>query len=399
MSPAAVVVGGGAAGLRAAGLLAARGWEVDLHEASGRLGGVLHGVAVADGLGGSVEVDLGAESFATRDGAVERILADLGLAGRIAPPSGEAAWVVGPFGAAPLPAAGVLGIPERPLAADVRRAVGLAGSLRALVDRLLPLGRVDPDAPLADLVRRRMGERVLDRLVSPVVAGIYSRPAEAIAVREALPELRKAPSLGAAIRGIRASRPSGSAVAGLDGGIAQLAPALARDAAARGARLHLNSIADPEAVEADLVVDARGGEPATETTIALLVVDAPELDAAPRGTGVLVPSGFGRAKALTHSSAKWPWLAERLAPGRHVIRLSYADPEGADPLADAAALLGVELAPAQRVVEHRARWAAPRIRPRDPAARVLRVGGSVTGPGLARVLPDVERALGERLGE
>jgi len=81
------------------------------------------------------------------------------------------------------------------------------------------------------------------------------------------------------------------------------------------------------------------------------------LDAAPRGTGVLVAPGTPgvTAKALTHSSAKWAWLADA-AGGRHVVRLSYGRAGAANPLegldddgvaalavADAAALLGVPL--------------------------------------------------------
>ena len=83
-----------------------------------------------------------------------------------------------------------------------------------------------------------------------------------------------------------------------------------------------------------------------------LIVDAPALDSAPRGTGVLAIDGVSRAKALTHSTAKWSWLAAA-AKGRHVVRLSYSveDPredfeEGA--LDDAARLLGVELHPEQQ---------------------------------------------------
>jgi oxygen-dependent protoporphyrinogen oxidase len=52
-----------------------------------------------------------------------------------------------------------------------------------------------------------------------------------------------------------------------------------------------------------------------------------------------------RARALTHSTAKWDWLRER-ADGRHVLRLSYDDePASLESvaLADASALLGVAL--------------------------------------------------------
>src|SRR5690606_7142858 len=63
--------------------------------------------------------------------------------------------------------------------------------------------------------------------------------------------------------------------------------------------------------------------PARYVAIASLVLDAPALDAAPRGTGVLAQPGLTRAKALTHASTKWDWLAQALPAGRHVVRLSY----------------------------------------------------------------------------
>jgi oxygen-dependent protoporphyrinogen oxidase len=56
-----------------------------------------------------------------------------------------------------------------------------------------------------------------------------------------------------------------------------------------------------------------------------LVLDAPALDRAPRGSGLLVAPGVTdvAAKALTHATAKWRWLAELAGPHRHVLRLSY----------------------------------------------------------------------------
>ena len=66
--------------------------------------------------------------------------------------------------AIPLPTAGLLGVPVNPLAAGVRRALGLPASLRAWADRFLPPGHGagEPGQPLSfgALVRARMGGRV-----------------------------------------------------------------------------------------------------------------------------------------------------------------------------------------------------------------------------------------------
>ena len=60
-------------------------------------------------------------------------------------------------------------------------------------------------------------------------------------------------------------------------------------------------------------------------SLRVLVVDAPALDKHPRGTGLLVSEEATavRAKALTHATAKWQWVADAAGPGRHVVRLSY----------------------------------------------------------------------------
>ena len=94
---------------------------------------------------------------------------------------------------------------------------------------------------------------------------------------------------------------------------------------------------------------------APEIEVVTLLLDAPALDAAPRGTGVLTVPGSHTAKALTHSTAKWEWVRSA-ANGRHVVRVSFGaqgEPAATAPLDDdaaaalalreASALLGVPL--------------------------------------------------------
>lgn len=142
-----------------------------------------------------------------------------------------------------------------------------------------------------------------------------------------------------------------------------------------------------------------------------LVVDEPALDAAPRGTGVLVarsPSDSRlQAKALTHATAKWDWLAARVLPHRHVLRLSY---DGATAgkvtdaqlceraLCDAGALLGVALAEASVVAFARVEWSAPSGRP-EPIEGVTAIGEGVSGTGLAAVIAHVRLESGRLLQE
>lgn len=342
---------------------------------------------------------------------------------------------------APLPQAGLLGIPGSPTAADVIAVVGTSGALRAQMDSLLP-GPVGAKArTLGELVRRRMGDRVLDDLVVPVAAGVHSTHPDELDLDRVAPGLRAAllreGSLGRAVLAQRAKAPAGSAVAGIRGGIARLVDELVADLDTYGVDVRLGTRAvriDRTAVDVVPVDDGSGtgrpgpaerlvadhvvadvadpsrlvGQRDAAIELVTLVVDQPDLDAAPRGTGMLVHPDAERvrAKAITHATVKWPWLAER-AGGRHVLRLSYAlsardgadaigvgtslavDPDSAvaeTATADAAALLGVPIDAGVVIGAARVRWRAPDTEPAGLAEGVLGVGEASVGRGLAGVV-------------
>ncbi len=447
-----VVIGGGMAGLVTALDLAKAGLRPIVLEAANTGGGVVSAHQVA-----GLTLDAGAESFATARPAVADLIAELGLADRVVGPNPTGAWVRHRAGTAPLPASGFLGIPGHPWAADVRRVIGLPGAVRCGLDRVLPTGAgLATGTSLGMVVRSRMGRRVLDRLVEPVAGGVYAADPDTLEVATVAPGLSAAMvttgSLAGAARSLRGGgeRP-GSAVATLKGGLHTLIdPLLAAIGAAGGvvctgkhvARLSrgtagwLIEIIDGTTLLADLVVIAlpaaaaaqlmESAGPTASTTVlhapitavlvCTLVIDDHRLDPAPRGTGVLVSAHASgvRAKALTHATAKWRWLAELAGPGRHVLRLSYGRDDGTDlpaesevsavALADAAELLGVALRPADVVDRAVVRWpsALPAPRPgHAEAVKALRtdldgghlaiVGAVVAGSGLAAVVGDARR--------
>ena len=463
-----IVAGAGVAGLTVAHELAGRGYRVLVLEAADRVGGVVARLEL-DGLA----LDAGAESFATRGGAVAELAAELGLGDDIVSPNPAGAWLQLPGDGAstrtvPLPKQTLLGIPAVPLARDVIDALGWGGALRAYADRLMPVLKIGKDDALGPLVRRRMGRRALDRLVAPLAGGVYSADPDLLDVAVVAPGLNnaitKAGSLSGAVALVLEERGSagrpGSAVQGIRGGMHRLTAALAdrardhhadvrtgvrvesaaktdtgwsvqTDAGAFAASSLVVALPEREARRALAVVDgfaphpplAHGrrrdaGAPGVTVELVTLVFPPGAVDGDPRGTGVLVAADVTqvRAKALTHSSAKWPWLREA-ADGREIVRLSYGSGVAAPPteglddeaaaalaLEDARSILGVALP--QPVASARVRWeqgqpssvvgAKARQRAmRDAAAQHATlevVGAAVAGTGLAQVVPHAREA-------
>ncbi|MDJ0339845.1 FAD-dependent oxidoreductase [Cryobacterium sp. PH31-O1] len=498
-----LVIGGGVAGMVAARECAQVGLSVTIIEATDAVGGPVAG-HVLDGL----SLDSGAESFAVRGGTVAAFIEDLGLTDQVVAPNVAGAWLHLPAlpsrsrrsgtdaaVSVPLPKAGVLGIPGSPLADDVRRVIGWSGSLRAYLDRLMPVLTIGREHSLGELVKKRMGARVLDRLVEPVASGVYTTSAVDLEIDVVAPGLNRAlttaGSLSGAVSALRAGAPAGSNVGGLLGGMASLpaalvaaldrhnvtiltsttAETLARsgtdDAPTWSVTVTRPAEADP--VDSDPTVPATAAPsdaaPATATltaryvivatqgaqalrlvnplgaqfdalaeldwpaptavTLTSLVLDAPALDAHPRGTGVLVAIDAPdvTAKALTHVTAKWAWVAQAAGPGRHVVRLSYGragHPNPTDDLSDdelqalalhdASVLLGVPLPASSVRAFARTEWRdalspatlgaperAQRVREavaRTPALEIT--GAWLAGTGLASVIPHALEA-GDRI--
>ena len=392
--------------------------RVTVLEASDRLGGKVarHWVA-------GIELDAGAESFATRRDTVASLARSLGLEASVVRPNSAGAWLLATDGTAfPLPKTGLLGIPGIPLAADVIGIIGFWAALRAQLDELMPGLVASKEQNFSRLVRRRMGRAVLEQLVAPVTLGIHSRHPNDLDVDVVAPGLRAAMlstgSLAHAVLKLRDAAPAGSAVSGIVGGMFELIEALGRDLERRGVLVRTSArvtsadangvtLSGGERLDADRVVLATPLAPPVETPIVLatLVVEAPQLDAAPRGTGLLIaPGGTGiRAKALTHATAKWAWLAETVVEHsgehRHVLRLSY-DRVPLEQLQerarqDAERLLGVTLTPSSVVGFAHVEWSLPASKP-EPIDGVTVVGESVAGIGIAAVIAHANREA-ERL--
>jgi oxygen-dependent protoporphyrinogen oxidase len=322
----------------------------------------------------------------------------------------------------PMPKLSLLGIPGSPLAADVLPILGNRAAFRAFFEALLPGTYAANSVTLGELVRKRMGDQVLERLVAPIVRGVHSADPDELDLDTVAPGLRAAMrrtgSLARAVLELRTAARAGSSVAGVRGGLNRIVTALTAELERFGVDVRLQSRAtaiEPgrvtvggETLTGRIVVAAPGllGEstPGHLAVLTTLVLDEPRLDSAPRGTGVLVAAGAPgiHARALTHATAKWDWLAEA-AEGKHVVRLSYGerlDNHQEVARADASALLGIPLSPESVLGYARVGWTRPARQTHTPEGISL-VGETASGTGLAAVIGHAEKqalAVTEELG-
>ncbi|MFG3154707.1 protoporphyrinogen oxidase [Streptomyces sp. NPDC048219] len=353
-----VVVGAGIAGLAAAHRLLERGARVTVLEASDRVGGKLLPGEVA-----GVRVDLGAESMLARRPEAVGLARAAGLAGRLQPPATASAslWTRGAL--RPMPKGHVMGVPGTAAAlSDVLSPEGLARIER---DAELPRTEVGEDVAVGEYVAARLGREVVDRLVEPLLGGVYAGDAYRISLRSAVPQLFEAArahtSLTEAVRALQGrtatSPPSGPVFMGIEGGIGTLPLAVAESVRARGGEIVTGApvtelrrtagdgwriVAGDRVLHAGAVVVAVPARPAAEllraeapaaaaelsaveyASMALVTLAYRRSDAAalPEGSGFLVPPVDGRTiKASTFASRKWGWIGEE-DPDLVVLRTS-----------------------------------------------------------------------------
>lgn len=396
-----MVFGAGIAGLAAAhGVrrIATR-LDVVVLEASSSVGGKVARAEV-----GGVPVDVGAESMLNRRPEAVALSREVGLGDLLVHPATTTATLWSRGRMRPMPRT-VMGVPTDLGLLAESGVVSEEGLARAATEpELSPTDIAGRDVSIGWLVEERFGREVVDRLVEPLLGGVYAGHAHELSARAAAPQvvalLERDGSMLRAAAAAHARVSDVPVFAGLVGGLAQLPETLATrldvrtgttvrelaHAAEGGWDLVLGSTREAKTQHADAVVlatparatarlltgvvPAAAGELAGIEYASMAVVtlafrrrDLPATD----GSGFLVPPVDGRTvKASTYSFAKWDWvrgagaeedlLLMRCSIGRHreeealqrtdeeLVRLALED------LHDAVGLTG------QPVDAHVARW-------------------------------------------
>ena len=401
-TPHVAVIGGGITGLAAALFLRDSPVRVTLLEGSGRVGGKLSASDIA-----GVAVDEGAEALLARRPEGTELIAAAGLGDALVPAGVTSSAIYTRGAMRPLPRRQFMGVPadlDELAASGVISAEGVA---RAKDETELPAEA--RDVSVTEYIGSRLGAEIVDRLVDPLLGGVYAGRSEDLSFAATLAPLAAAARTHATLTGAVASLLPPAPVAAPDAkpapvfvslttGLGALPEAVAKASGAdirtnamvrelarteTGWRLTVGSAAGPEYLEADAVIlavpappaarllkDVAGaaaiqleGIPYASMAIVTLAFRAEDFPAQER-SGYLVPAVDGRAvKAATFSTVKWPHLAGQAAV--HAVRCSIGRIGDVAVLrrddADLAALAAAELADAigtakQPIARRVTRW-------------------------------------------
>ena len=357
MSAHVVIIGGGIAGLAAMEQLSAEApaLRITLLEARQRVGGHIR----TDREAGCI-MEAGPDVFLAAKPAAVALCRKLGIADQIV---GTSAAAKGSFvmrrGRLVRVPDGMSGlVPARIAPFLATRLLSPAGKLRVGLEYFLAARNSDEDESMEHFVVRRLGREMYDRLLEPLLSGIFAGDGRTLSIAAAFPQMRDQEQRhGGLLRGVLAGRrvrehggaPNGAptGLVSLKRGLGDLVQALEllpatlangsggimirRSACARriersGADEYCIVLAGGESIQANAVIIAT---PAFEAAPLLIGIDsmlsavlgeieyastatisvalrAASVGTLPRGTGYMVPRAEGRSVlACTFSSSKF----------------------------------------------------------------------------------------------
>jgi len=347
------IVGGGIAGVAAAWFL--RDHEVTVIDGASAVGGKLRTSDVA-----GLPVDEGAEQLLVRRPEAVALAREVGLGDDLVHPQTASASVWARGRLRPLPSRTLLGVPS-----SVRAMNGVLAPwelARVAMDRVLPGTAPVEDVSVASFVGHRVGRPVVDRVVEPLLGGVYAGRADLLSLFATMPQLPRVDgSLLVAVGRALPATSNEPVFATVKGGLQRLVDAAIEQSRAQivtgrlvrrlertssGWRVVHGPTVDERAVDADAVVLAVPAHPAARLLSDCAPTAAAELAAidyasvaivtlayplasmpALVGSGYLVPALPDRpVKAVTFTSSKWSHLQGECA----VVRASigrYGDVE------------------------------------------------------------------------
>jgi oxygen-dependent protoporphyrinogen oxidase len=181
------VIGGGITGLSAAQRLISTDptATVVVFEATDRFGGIIR-TEQSD----CFLMELGPDSFITNKPGGIQLCDDIGFSDELIPTDAQFRRSLVLRNGKPqlVPEGFMLMAPAKPWKIATTPVLSITGKLRLLREAFVrPKKKFDEDESLGDFVRRRFGRQALDRLVQPLVGGIYTSDPEKLSLKATLP--------------------------------------------------------------------------------------------------------------------------------------------------------------------------------------------------------------------
>jgi protoporphyrinogen/coproporphyrinogen III oxidase len=191
--PHLMIIGGGITGLSAAFYLkkrlASEGVDAQLTvvEKSSSFGGKIHTLE-RDGF----VIEKGPDSFLARKRPTIDLARDLGLEGELTGtnPKAKKTYIVRQGKMHRMPPGLVLGIPTQMTPFMKTGLISPLGKLRASLDLLKPKREETSDESLGYFLERRLGKEVLERIVEPLLAGIYAGDTFKLSLKATFPQFQ-----------------------------------------------------------------------------------------------------------------------------------------------------------------------------------------------------------------
>lgn len=204
------VVGAGISGLTVAWYLERYlpNAQIDVFESAAKIGGVIQ-TALAD----PFLAELGADNFATLVPDALQMVQEMGICDEFIGPNADhrIAQVVRNGKVFPIPNGFSLMQPTRLSAVLTTPILSPAGRLRLLSEFFVKQRKSDEDESVESFAIRRLGRECFERLVEPIVGGIFTARAETLSMQAAMPQfVAMEKEFGGLIRGALAKRKSQS---------------------------------------------------------------------------------------------------------------------------------------------------------------------------------------------
>ncbi|WP_188207071.1 protoporphyrinogen oxidase [Alkalibacillus aidingensis] len=200
-----VIIGGGITGLTAAYYLQTSDMntEVTLVEKSDHLGGKIK-TEKRDGF----TIERGPDSFLERKTTAKQLVEDLGMADQLVRNSTGRSYILSQDRLHAIPKGGVMGVPTEIKPFAVSTLFTWKGKLAALQDLTKGKTEVDGDISVGHFFRRRLGDEVVDRLIHPLISGIYAGDIDQLSLNATFPHfLKMEQKHRSLIRGLQKSTP------------------------------------------------------------------------------------------------------------------------------------------------------------------------------------------------